>query len=61
MLLINWLRVGRPNTLAEHTKIAVDALKAGGATTKEARDLVAQSLWNLKSQGVTSPSNIPWN
>ncbi len=28
---------GRPNTLAEHTKIAVDALKAGGATTKLAR------------------------
>ena len=52
---------GRPNTLAEHTKIAVDALKAGGATTKQARDLVAQSLWNLRKQGALTPSNIPWN
>ncbi|MHA6636882.1 RHS repeat-associated core domain-containing protein, partial [Citrobacter farmeri] len=52
---------GRPNTLAEHTKIAVDALEAGGATPQQARDLVAQSLSNLRSQGVTSPSNIPWN
>ncbi|MCO6519407.1 RHS repeat-associated core domain-containing protein, partial [Snodgrassella sp.] len=52
---------GRPNTLAEHTRIAVGALKAGGATHQQARNLVAQSLWNLRSQGVTSPSNIPWN
>lgn len=52
---------GCSNTLDEHQKIAVDALKAGGTTTKETRDLVAQSLWNLRSQGVTSSSNIPWN
>lgn len=43
---------GRPNTLSEHTKIAVNALEAGGATTQQARSLVAESLWNLRSQGV---------
>ncbi|MFP1787759.1 RHS repeat-associated core domain-containing protein, partial [Lonsdalea quercina] len=51
---------GRPNTLAEHTKIAVNALESGGATTQQARSLVAESLWNLRSQGAISPSNIPW-
>ncbi|MGV8005343.1 hypothetical protein QPK14_25530 [Photorhabdus temperata subsp. temperata] len=51
---------GRPNTLQEHTKIAVDALEAGGASTQQARNLVAESLWNLRNQGVRAPSNIPW-
>ncbi|ROH76386.1 MULTISPECIES: RHS repeat-associated core domain-containing protein [Lonsdalea] len=51
---------GRLNTLAEHTKIAVKALESGGATTQQARSLVAESLWNLRSQGAISPSNIPW-
>lgn len=51
---------GTPNTLKEHTKIAVGALKADGATTQHARDLAAESLWNLRSQGALTPSNIPW-
>nr|WP_238399302.1 RHS repeat-associated core domain-containing protein [Photorhabdus bodei] len=51
---------GSPNTLQEHTKIAVDALEAGGASTQQARNLVAESLWNLRNQGVRVPSNIPW-
>ncbi|WP_131724730.1 hypothetical protein [Paenibacillus solani] len=51
---------GRPNTMTEHTRIAVEALQAGGATRKEARRLVAESLNNLRKQGVKVPSNIPW-
>ncbi len=52
---------GKPNTLKEHTRIAVEALEAGGATTAEARSLVAQSLKNLREQGVRIPTSIPWN
>ncbi|MGT4070892.1 UNVERIFIED_CONTAM: RHS repeat-associated core domain-containing protein [Aeromonas hydrophila] len=51
---------GRANTLSEHTKIAVSALEAGGASSQQARSLVAESLWNLRSQGALTPSNIPW-
>lgn len=51
---------GRPNTLEEHTRIANEALKAGGATQKEASRLVQQSLKNLAEQGVTQPTRIPW-
>jgi hypothetical protein len=51
---------GRPNTLQELTRIAVEALIAGGATRQVARDLVAVSLKNLRQQGVREPSNIPW-
>ncbi|WP_149497050.1 polymorphic toxin-type HINT domain-containing protein [Roseiconus lacunae] len=54
-------RSGRPNTLKEHTRIAVEALQAGGATRIEARQLVADSLRNLREQGVRVPTNIPWN
>jgi RHS repeat-associated protein len=51
---------GRPNTLTEHSNIAVKSLQAGGATLQEARSLVAESLNNLRKQGVTVPTNIPW-
>lgn len=51
---------GRPNTLSEHTRIAIEALKEGGATDEEARALVAASLKNLRGQKVLVPSNIPW-
>lgn len=51
---------GRPNTLQEHTRIAVEALQAGGASYKESRSLVAQSLWNLRKQGALIPTRIPW-
>ncbi|MBO9204000.1 MULTISPECIES: RHS repeat domain-containing protein [Niastella] len=52
---------GRANTLKEHSRIAIEALKAGGATDMEARKLVNESLKNLQSQGVTYPTNIPWH
>ena len=52
---------GDANTLKEHTRIAVKALEAGGATRAEARELVAESLRNLRDQGVREPTNIPWN
>lgn len=52
---------GRPNTMREQSRIAVDALKAGGASHSEARSLVAESLMNLREQGVRAPTNIPWN
>ncbi|WP_255307202.1 MULTISPECIES: hypothetical protein [unclassified Gilliamella] len=41
--------------MAEHTRIDVSALKAGEVTHQQAKNLVAQSLWNVSSQGVTSP------
>jgi uncharacterized protein YoaH (UPF0181 family) len=51
---------GRPNTMQEHSRIAVEALIAGGASRGQARKLVAESLWNLRKQGVRQPTNIPW-
>lgn len=47
---------GRPNTLEEHTRIAKEALIAGGATEEEANEIVQMSLKNLMEQGVTKPS-----
>jgi RHS repeat-associated protein len=49
------------NTISEHTKIAVECLKEGGADEKTARSLAAQSLRKLRSLGATTPSRIPWN
>ncbi|WP_438498560.1 RHS repeat domain-containing protein, partial [Paenibacillus sp. IHBB 3054] len=51
---------GRPNTMREHSRIAVEALMAGGATRLEARSFVAESLLNLRNQYVRNPSGIPW-
>ncbi|WET42279.1 RHS repeat domain-containing protein [Citrobacter enshiensis] len=51
---------GKCNTLKEHTKIAVDALMAGGATKQEARSLVAEALRDLRKNKTVTPSNIPW-
>ncbi len=47
---------GRPNTLEEHTRIAREALKAGGASDS----IINASLRNLREQGVTAPTRIPW-
>jgi RHS repeat-associated protein len=52
---------GRANTLTEHSRIAEEALVAGGATRAQARALVKESLADLARQGVKVPSNIPWN
>jgi hypothetical protein len=51
---------GRPNTLEEQTRIAKEALIGGGATEEEADELINESLKNLKEQGVTQPTRIPW-
>ena len=51
---------GRPNTLAEHTRIAAEALKAGGADNSIIEPIINMSLDNLVNQGVTKPTNIPW-
>ena len=52
---------GRPNTLEEHTRIAREALKAGGASDSMIDDLINASLRNLREQGVTAPTRIPCN
>ena len=52
---------GRPNTLEEHTRIAREALKAGGASDSMIDDLINASLRNLREQGVTAPTRIPWH
>jgi RHS repeat-associated protein len=49
-----------PNTMAEHTRIAVEALIYGGASRARARDLAARSLDDLLSRGIKNPTNIPW-
>lgn len=51
---------GRPNTLEENTRIAREALKAGGANEIQINELISDSLKNLKEQGVTKPTRIPW-
>jgi hypothetical protein len=52
---------GQQNRLEEHSRIAVEALKAGGASEAQARQLVAESLKHLRSQGVSQPTRIPWS
>lgn len=52
---------GRPNTLEEHSRIAREALIAGGAGEEMADGLVNQSILNLKNQKVEQPTKIPWN
>lgn len=52
---------GKANTLKEHTRIAIEALQAAGATKEQAKFLVKESLKNLANQGVTVPTHIPWN
>lgn len=51
---------GRPNTLAEHTRIAEEALRAGGASDNLINDLIQDSLANLAGQEVSQPTRIPW-
>ncbi|MGL4824959.1 MAG: hypothetical protein ACRC4G_02020 [Alphaproteobacteria bacterium] len=52
---------GSPNTMREHTRIAVEALMEGGCQSREvARKIVAESLQDLRKMGVTQPINIPW-
>lgn len=51
---------GRANTLAEHTRIAEEALRAGGANESLINDLIQDSLANLTGQGVSQPTRIPW-
>ncbi|MGL4426370.1 MAG: hypothetical protein ACRCUQ_01250, partial [Alphaproteobacteria bacterium] len=52
---------GSPNTMREHTRIAVDALMEGGCQSREvAKKIVAESLQSLRKTGVTQPMNIPW-
>ncbi|ARN84929.1 hypothetical protein [Candidatus Nucleicultrix amoebiphila] len=51
---------GKPNTMKEHTRIAVEVLIKGGATKEKARSLVATSLNDLRNKGVRVPTDIPW-
>jgi hypothetical protein len=48
------------NTMLAHNQIAVQSLQAGGVPYNQARQYVAQSLWNLREQNVRYPTNIPW-
>ena len=51
---------GRPNTLEEHTRIAAESLRAGGASNEIIEPIINMSLENLSNQGVNKPTNIPW-
>ena len=60
-MLFNQLKAsGAPNTLKAHSRIAVEALVVGGASRPQARSMVAQSLQNLRQQGVRFPTWIPF-
>lgn len=50
----------RPNTPAEHDKIAKEALMAGGVPEAEADELVAESRADLIAQGAYGPFRIPY-
>lgn len=52
---------GRPNTLAEHARIARESLIVGGLSEKDAASVVRKALNQLKSWGIKAPSGIPWN
>jgi RHS repeat-associated protein len=52
---------GKPNTMAAQSRIARDALMAGGVPLDEANWFLRESLRNLRAQGVTEPARIPWN
>lgn len=52
---------GRPNTMEEQTRIAYEALVAGGAAPSDAKQLVVLSLAELMQQGVPGPTRIPWH
>ena len=51
---------GRPNTLAEQTRIAREALRRGGASQDMIDNLMDDAIKNLDSLGVTAPTRIPW-
>ena len=51
----------KQNTLIEHSRVAYEALIAGGLTNEEASSAVIASLRELERQGIIAPSGIPWN
>ena len=59
-LFTDFAKSGRPNTLAEHTRIAVEWLVEGNIDRGLARDIVAAALKDLKRSGVKFPTDIPW-
>jgi hypothetical protein len=53
-------RSGRPNTMREHTRIAVQSMVDARVPLHMARSYAARSLWSLRAQGIRAPSRIPW-
>ncbi len=60
-LFTDLARSGRPNTLAEHARIARESLTAGGMSATDADSVVSRALKQLEDWGITAPSKIPWN
>lgn len=50
---------GRPNTMAQQSRIARQALVAGGATRAEAAAVVRAALAKFRTDGVPGPTRIP--
>jgi hypothetical protein len=51
----------KPNTLAEHARIARESLVAGGLSRRDAATVVKKALKQLQSWGIKAPSpHIPW-
>lgn len=53
-------RSGRPNTLAEHARIAREVLIEHGVDPKDAKNAVRRALNQLNGWGITSPAHLPW-
>ncbi len=51
---------GRPNTLAEHARIAREVLIEHGVDPKEAGSVVRKALNQLRSWEIAAPNHLPW-
>ena len=51
----------KSNTMAEHSRIALESFIAVGMNANMATQFVAESLQDLLSRGVLNPTRIPWH
>ena len=52
---------GRPNTMQEQVRIALQSMIKADIPESEARNITARAFWDLRAQGVKQPTNVPWS
>ena len=52
---------GRPNTMKEQIRIALQSMIKAGIPEGEARNITARAFWDLRAQNVMQPTNILWS